>query len=247
VVSGHGQVVAGRPLERLAARQPRVQLTPRDLSILRDVVRFGALTVDQIGRRHFGSVLTAYGRLKALVDAGYLRGERVFYHRPAAYIATRAGAEAAGTNLPPARTAVAQLRHHLLVADLAEWLLDGHPRADWVTERELRARAMSGARDTRSGRLVGGVPHVPDGCLVHPDGRHVAIELECSPKWGNRYGVVLRFYADGEYDAVRWFVEGASLRQRLADLVGLDLLDDLISVEALPDALGGSTWAATHR
>ena len=167
----------------------------------------GALTVDQIGRRHFGSVLTAYGRLKALVDAGYLRGERVFYHRPAAYIATRAGAEVAGTHLPPARTAVAQLRHHLLVADLADWLLDAHPRADWVTERELRARAMSGARDSRSGRLVGGVPHVPDGCLVLPDGHRVAVELECSPKWGNRYGVVLHFYADGEYDAVRWFVE----------------------------------------
>ena len=58
---------------------------------------------------------------------------------------------------------------------------------------------------------------------------------------------MLHFYADGEYDAVRWFVEGASLRKRLADLVGRELLDDLISVEALPDALGGSTWAATHR
>src|SRR6202035_4512694 len=98
VVSGHGQVVARRLLQGQATRQPRVQLTPRDLSILRDVVRFGALTVDQIGRRHFGSVLTAYGRLKALVDAGYLRGERVFYHRPAAYVGTRAGAQAAGTN-----------------------------------------------------------------------------------------------------------------------------------------------------
>ena len=57
-------------------RRQAVQLTPRDLSILSDVVRFGALTVEQIGRRHFDSVLTAYGRLKALADAGYLRSER---------------------------------------------------------------------------------------------------------------------------------------------------------------------------
>ena len=71
-------------------------------------------------------------------------------------------------------------------------------------------------------------------------------KVECSPKWGNRYGVVLNFYADGEYDAVRWFVEGASLRKRLADQVRRELLDDLISVEALPDALGGSRWALTH-
>src|SRR5260370_1188807 len=155
---------------------------PRDLSILRDVVGLGAVTVDQIGRWHVGSVLTAYGRLKALVDAGYLRGERVFYHRPAAYVGTRAGAEAAGSNLPPARTAVAQLRHHLLVADLADWLPDAHPRAGWVTARELGARAMSGARDSRSGRLVGGVPHVPDGCLVLPDGHRVAVGHERSPR-----------------------------------------------------------------
>jgi len=92
-----------------------VQLTPRDLSILRDIVRFGALTVEQIGRRQFGSVLTAYGRLKALADGGYVRGERVFYRRPVAYVASRAGALAAGTALPPARLAPSTLRHHLLV------------------------------------------------------------------------------------------------------------------------------------
>jgi hypothetical protein len=228
-------------------RSPRrhgMQLTPRDLSILRDVVRFGALTVEQIGRRHLSSVLTAYGRLKALADSGYVRGERVFYRRPVAYVASRAGALAAGTDLPPARAAPSMLRHHLLVADLADCLAGTNIGAVWLTERELRTELMSRARDRRTGRLVGGVPHVPDGCLVLPDRRRVAIELECSPKWGNRYGVVLRFYAGGEYDAMRWFVEGASLRKRLTDLVERELLDDLISVEALPEALRGSTWAA---
>ena len=78
------------------------------------MVRFGALTVDQIGRRHFGSVLTAYGRLKALADAGYLHGERGYYHRPAAYFASRAGAHVAGTDLPPANPSAAALRHHVL-------------------------------------------------------------------------------------------------------------------------------------
>ena len=99
----------------------------------------------------------------------------------------------------------------------------------------------------RGCHVVGGVPHVPDGCLVLPVGRRVAVELECSPKWGNRYGVVLRFYAGGGYDAVRWFVEGASLRKRLSDLLEREPLDDLISVEALPDALRGSTWASGDR
>ena len=69
------------------------------------------------------------------------------------------------------------------------------------------------------------------------DGRRIAVELECSPKWGSRYGVVLRHYATGESDAMRWFVESKALRKRLADLVARELLDDLISVEALPESL----------
>ncbi len=102
---------------------------------------------------------------------------------------------------------------------------------------------MSIARDTRSGRLFGGVPHVPDGCLVQADGRRTAVELECSAKWGNRYGVVLHYYAAGDFDAVRWFVEGTALRKRLAELVIRELLDDVMSVEPLPEALRGSTWS----
>jgi hypothetical protein len=68
-------------------------------------------------------------------------------------------------------------------------------------------------------------------------------ELECSAKWRNRYCVVLRYYATGDFDAVRWFVEGAVLRKRLAELVVRDLLDDVMSVEPLPEALRGSTWS----
>jgi hypothetical protein len=29
---------------------------------------------------------------------------------------------------------------------------------------------------------------------------------------GNRYGIVLRYYAIGEFDAARWFAENAALR-----------------------------------
>jgi hypothetical protein len=153
------------------------------------------------------------------------------------------GAHAAGTDLPPANPSATALRHHLLVADLAEWLVATHAGATWLTKRELRARAMSTARDVRTGRLIGGVPHAPDGCLVVSDGRRIAVELECSPKRGSRYGVVLRHYAIGEFDAMRWFVESKALRKRLADLVTRELVDDLISVEALPEALWASSWA----
>lgn len=49
----------------------QIRLTERDRAILADVVRFGALTVDQVTRRHFGATAAAYRRLAALADAGY--------------------------------------------------------------------------------------------------------------------------------------------------------------------------------
>jgi len=45
--------------------------------VLRDVVRFGALTVEQVSRRHFSSRQRACARLAVLVAGGLMRGERV--------------------------------------------------------------------------------------------------------------------------------------------------------------------------
>ncbi|HEV8635670.1 MAG TPA: replication-relaxation family protein, partial [Chloroflexota bacterium] len=168
-----------------------MRLTDRDRAILRDAVRFGALTVEQIARRRFGSVWTAYDRLKALATAGYLELVRVWHGAPGVNVATPEGTRVAGVGLPPARVTASTLAHHLAVADLAERLLAAHPGARWLTERELRSDAMAAARDRASGRLLDGTPHVPDGVLVLPDGRRVAVELECSAKGGARYRTVL--------------------------------------------------------
>jgi hypothetical protein len=90
------------------------------------VVRFGALTVDQIGRRTFGSILTTYGRLKALADAGYLHGERVYDRVPSAYIASGAGHSRLGQI---SRRGTPWRRHseyHRHVTEVVDWLLKGH-------------------------------------------------------------------------------------------------------------------------
>jgi hypothetical protein len=83
-----------------AARRLAVRLTDRDGAILTDLARFGALTAEQVGRRHFASVRTAYGRLKALARAGYLELVRVWHGRPGAYVATAEGARVADVALP---------------------------------------------------------------------------------------------------------------------------------------------------
>jgi hypothetical protein len=68
--------------------------------------------------------------LKSPVDACYLRGDHVFYYRPAAYTAKHASRQAAGNDIPPARIAAAQLQYYLVVVD---WLLETFAGAEQVT------------------------------------------------------------------------------------------------------------------
>ena len=64
-----------------------------------------------------------------------------------------------------------------------------------------------------------------------PDGRRVAVELECSAKGSARYRSILGSYAAGmAYERVRWFVYDRHLRDRLADLIRAERLDDLVSI-----------------
>jgi hypothetical protein len=125
--------------------------------------------------------------------------------------------------------------------------LTEHPGARWVTERELRRDAMAAARERGTGRLVDGVPHVPDGVLVLPDSRGVAVEVERSAKGSGRYRAILGWYAAGAaYDRVRWFVAEPRLRARLAGHVRYERLDDVVGVERLPGAPSSDGPAPTH-
>jgi hypothetical protein len=93
---------------------------------------------------------------------------------------------------------------------------------------------MAASRERRTGRLFDGVPHVPDGLLLMPDGRRVAVEVECSGKGSARYRGILAWYAGSMgFDRVRWFVTQSEVRGRLAALVRSERLDDLVSVEGL--------------
>jgi hypothetical protein len=241
-----------------------VQLTGRDQAILRDVLRFGALTCAQLTRRHFGATWTAYHRLALLVGAGYLEHARVLYGAPGVYVATSRGAAVAEAELPAVRPTPMFLAHHLAVADLADWLLARHVGASWVTERELRQEAMRVVRQQSHGRLAGGTTHVPDGLLLLPHEPTaddvmrrtrppqaqsmvtVAVELEVTSKKERDYERILRWYGGAlTYRQVTWFCTTEAVRRRLASLVIRERLGDLVSVEALPAAVEVSSWGRT--
>lgn len=164
----------------------RVVLTDRDIRFLRDVTRFGGLTVEWLSRRHFDATKTAYNRLERLQAVGVLALRRVFYRGSGVYVATRQGAELSRTGLAAVSPSQRTLCHLLHVADVALRLMREYPRSTWVTERELRREALNLARDRSTGRLLRGGEHVPDGLLVLPDGRRIAVEVERTTKWKRR-------------------------------------------------------------
>jgi hypothetical protein len=223
------------------------------VAVVRDVVRFGALTVAQLARRHFGALRTAENRLAALVAAGYLRRVRVWYRGPGAVLATPAGARLAAAGLPAAPLRPLVLAHHLVVADVADALLaragGAGAGAAWVTERELRRDGMAEVRDRR-GRLVDGVGHAPDGLLVLPDGAggyggpaRIAVEVELTPKGLPAYRRILRWYGGAlDVDRVRWFGATPAVCRRLQEVVDAERLGDLIAVAPLPAGVAVPAW-----
>jgi Replication-relaxation len=231
-------------------RRGAVRVTARDVAILGDLTRFGALTLAQVTRRHFGAPSTAAHRLDALEDAGYVVHRRPWYRGPGVYAATPDGAQLAAVGLPAARWTLHALAHRLAVADLADALLAGHPGGRWVTERELRRDGLAAVRDRRDGRLLAGAPHAPDGVLVLPDGDGggggggaVAVELELTPKPAAEHARILRWYAaELATRRVVWFAATDTLRRRLEEAIARERLDDFIGVEPLPAGVAVPAW-----
>jgi hypothetical protein len=219
-------------------------VTQRDHALLCDLVRFGALTFEQVHRRHFATASASVcgRRLSLLGQAGYASVLRVWYGGPPVCVATPRGASLADVGLKAARLAPETAAHQLAVVDLAEWCLAQAPESAWVTERELRRDAGRAAYAASAGRIAHGMPHMPDGLLVCGDQR-VAIELELSAKTRVAYERILRWYAgQPEFDRVRWFVRSELLRGRIQELVRVHGLEQFMTAEAMPGAVHVPSW-----
>jgi hypothetical protein len=207
-----------------------------DAAVVREIVRWGALTVEQLCDArmdaHFEAKSTAYGRMKVLVEFGWLvaiqpfanpkqhfsvtrllrGGGGIDFPRVTIYLPTWKGTKLVGEPpmSPPSFDTVKRLgwlRNHLLTTDFARWLLTRETAAKWKTHRELLKSAMASAREP-SGRLSRGAEHVPTGLLAFPNGQRVAVELELGyfAKPRRAYDRILHFYkARADVDAIRWY------------------------------------------
>lgn len=187
-------------------------LTERDKEIIRLINRFGYLTATQVARLMGMSQRVTYRRLRKLAEERYLIHNRVLAGRAGIYRATTRGLMATDIELSRAVVRLLTLEHNLAVADAAAALLERHPGAAWLTERELRRRAGQ-----KFG--VGWQGHIPDGVLVLGN-RRFAVEVEMTAKEKRRVEKILRVYLRrSDYSEVWYFCRTKRQTERLKEVV----------------------------
>jgi hypothetical protein len=216
------------------------RLTIADRTVLWDAIRFGALTFEQIARRYGLSGQRQLPRLDWLRRRGLLSKRPDWLSNTSFYVATPRAARAIDSPLAAISPKPLFLLHDLTLVNLADWLLDRCPEAEWRTERELRAapRLNPGwGRPERPG-------HPPDGLMiVH---QHcIGIELEFDFRDHAKYAKVCRWFASHiEYDALHWYVGSGLLERRIPQIVAANALGpDLdIRVFRIPNEVEVLKW-----
>jgi DNA-binding transcriptional ArsR family regulator len=181
--------------ERAAAP---VQLTDRDIEILRWLARFRGVTAAQVGRRFEMGYSRVSRRLNQLGAGGYVALERVLHRRPGLYIVTEEGQVVGGADLPVATVALGTYEHDVALADVAIGAELAGERV--VTQRQMQALEVGvGARDPiYAVEFAAGERHFPDLMLERADGRW-ALEVEVTDARSELLETILRAYAGADH------------------------------------------------
>lgn len=163
-----------------------VKLTERDLEILHFINQFGFCEMPHLDKRFAMRKPRNYQVINRLVKAGLMKHERVFYGRHGIYRLSPKGAKL--TTLPPlARIPLANYTHDITLIEVYLQLCQHHPEAQWISERQLMQDKHADG--------VGKRGHLPDGILMFPDGKQIAIEVELTLKGRQRLESILKGYS----------------------------------------------------
>lgn len=163
-----------------------MRLTERDLQILAFINQFGFCEMPHLDRQFQFNKPRNYQIIKRLIKGGLLQHQFVFHKKHGIYWLSKEGAKL--TNLPPLKKLpLAIYQHEVMLIDVYTKLMNQHPEARWVSERELRYEKFI--------KGVGQFGHVADGKLIFPDNKVVAIELELTSKSNKRIERILKQYS----------------------------------------------------
>jgi DNA-binding PadR family transcriptional regulator len=207
---------------------PGVRITERDRQLLSFVAAHRFVLSGQVQTLLGVSAASAYARLHALCQAGYLDSHRLLHGQPGCYQIARGGLRAIESTLPrPRAIDLSCYRHDVGLGWL--WLAAWHgsfgPVRDVASERRMRSHdGRSEDRETQFGVRLGGVGpggrdrlHYPDLILETESGHRVALELELTGKSRRRLDGILAGYAiDRRIDAVLYLVDKPAIGKAAA-------------------------------
>ncbi len=176
-----------------------MRCSARDLELLRIVGEQYAVTLPQLARMMGCSSHAARWLRSRWERAGWAHGRALLVGAPVFVWLTRRGQSLAGIEYSVWRPNAGMLAHIAAVTDVRLHVLDRHPGAAWVCERELHRELADGS----GGRQR----HRPDG-LVVVDGREVAVEVELTLKWRARIEQIMAELV-ARYGSVTYFAAPA--------------------------------------
>lgn len=235
----------GRP--RALADRP---LSPRQLELLRWVVRLGAVTDEALALREGSTRTAARSRLSAATRAGLLSRERVLAQGPALYVANSAGIRASQLRgLEPCRVSASGAAHAIACALTAAALEHAYPDHEVMGERELRLAEREARRPLASAvlgerREGGALLHRPDLVLwprEDPGGAPVAVEVELTVKAPRRLQEICRGWGRSRCVAGTVYLASAEAIRPLARAIeraGAGERVALVPIASLPTTTG---------
>ncbi len=210
--------------------QPGVELTPKDMEVLRWIGLNGLVTVQQVARQFYireggrVGVWAAYKRIGKL-EKVEVRGNRILLWertpngRHRVLRLTRRGLHRVGLDLPPAQVVTPE--HDVAVVDLLQHILSQNPGTRVITERQLRHEWPD-------------LPRRPDALLRLASGQIVAVELDRTSKRSVKVTAIIDAFRRQQYDRVWWYCRPGEVTARVAALVRRHNAADFIEVRPWP-------------
>jgi hypothetical protein len=193
-------------------RKPsRVELTQRDLSVLRFIGEQYAICFDQLQRllgaqAGASAQVTEGGKLSEsasrvwlsrMRSVGAIEVEKPFRGQPQFIWLKLFGLKLAELDYDYLKPATTTLQHHYWCAETRLYLASRRPGDTWISERQLRSEQAQAARNQQK------MPELPDAHLLTQRGI-IAVEIELTVKQASRLTALLRKRA-AEYYTIWYF------------------------------------------
>ncbi|EKD71611.1 MAG: hypothetical protein ACD_46C00144G0001 [uncultured bacterium] len=162
-----------------------MQITERDVEILKFINEFGFCEIKQIEKQFCIKKSRGYQIMKRLVIANLVTHQMIFHGAHGIFYLTKEGAQY--TDLPQIKNIPKDnYEHQLAIIEIYFKLKEQYPEAEWIGERRIkREKYMKG---------LGKAGHIADAMLVFPDSTEIAIEVELTMKSKKRLTDIFKNY-----------------------------------------------------